>query len=86
MKKTAMNTKAGSVYPFLDPRTPMANSNKLQVKLSVFLKGAQFRIGLKLYAAPDVFKKATASNGSITKEAKTLKAEIDIYVDRPTIF
>ena len=81
MKKTT-NTKAGSVYPFLDHRTPKANSDKLPVKLTVFLQGAQFRIGLKLYASPDVFDKATSSGGSIPKEAKALKAEIDVFLEK----
>ena len=82
MKKTAMNTKAGSIYPFLDPRTPMANSDMLPIKISVFLNGAQFRIGLKLYATPELFKKATSPKGSIPNEAKKLKAEIDVYINK----
>jgi integrase len=81
MKKTT-NSKAGSVYPFLDARTPMKNSDQLPVKLTIFLKGAQFRIGLKLHATPEVFEKAMSSKGTIPKDAKTLKAEIDVYVGK----
>ena len=80
--RTTLNTKAGSVFPFLDPRTPMANSDMLPVKITVFLKGAQFRIGLKLYAMPDLFQKAMSSKGSIPNDAKKLKAEIDAYLDK----
>ncbi len=47
MNKT-INFKSGSVYAFLDARTPMANSDLLPVKLSVILKSGHFRIGLKL--------------------------------------
>lgn len=81
MKKST-KPKTSSVYPFLDHRTPKANSDKLPVKLTVFLQGAQFRIGLKLYATPDVFDKATSSGGSIPKEAKELKTAIDVYLDK----
>ncbi len=77
-----MNSKAGSVYAFLDARTPMANSDQLPVKLSCFLKGSQFRIGLKLRATPELFQKAMSPKGSIPKDAKMLKAEIDVYLDK----
>ncbi len=80
--KKAENSKAGSVYPFLDARTPMKNSNMLPVKLSVNIKGEVFRVGLKLSAIPEIFDKAISSKGSITNEAKKLKAEIDIYVNK----
>jgi len=78
MTKTK-NSIAGSAYPFLDARTPMANSDLLPVKLSVNLKGAQFRIGLKLYSSPTLFEKAMSSKGTIPKEAKALKDKIDEY-------
>ena len=81
MKKTT-NVKAGSVYPFLDARTPMASSDLLPVKLSVILKGSQFRIGLKLYSSQEVFAKAMSAKGSIPKEAKILKDEIDVYLNK----
>jgi len=74
------NSKAGTVYPFLDARTPLKKSNMLPVKLSVNIKGEVFRIGLKLHATPEIFNKAISSKGSITNEAKKLKGEIDIYV------
>ncbi len=81
MKKT-VNSKAGSVYPFLDARTPMANSDLLPVKISVNLKGVQFRVGIKLYATTEVFDKAMSLKGTMPKESKTLKAEIDIYLGK----
>jgi hypothetical protein len=76
------NTKIGSVYPFLDARTPMADSPLLPVKLSVILKGSQFRVGLKLYATNDVFNKAMTGKGTIPKEAKLLKDRIDVYLQK----
>ncbi len=76
------NSKAGTVYPFLDARTPLKKSNMLPVKLSVNIKGEVFRIGLKLHATPEIFNKAISSKGSITNEAKKLKGEIDIYVNK----
>jgi integrase/recombinase XerD len=76
------NTKIGSVYPFLDARTPMANSDLLPVKISVILRGKQFRIGVKLYTTPDVFNKAMTGKGTIGREAKILKDEIDVYVKK----
>jgi integrase len=79
---TTKNSKPGSVYPFLDARTPMKNSNMLPVKLSINIKGKVFRVGLKLHATPEVFNKAISSKGSITNEAKKLKAEIDTYIDK----
>ena len=81
MNKT-INSKAGSVYAFLDARTPMANSDLLPVKLSVILKTGQFRIGLKLYATRELFDKAMSGNGSIPAEAKKLKDQIDTYVTK----
>ena len=79
-KKTS--SKAGSIYPFLDARTPMANSDLLPVKLSVIIKGSQFRISLKLYASRQLFDKAMSANGSAPKEAKILKEEIDLYLNK----
>ncbi|PQJ09612.1 hypothetical protein CJD36_016870 [Flavipsychrobacter stenotrophus] len=76
------NTKTGSVYPFLDARTPMADSDLLPVKISIVLKGSQFRIGLKLYATPDLFNKAMTGKGTIPKEAKLLKDSIDGYLKK----
>ncbi len=76
------NTKAGSVYPFLDARTPMANSELLPVKISVILRGKQFRIGIKLYSTQDVFNKAMSGKGSIPKEAKILKDNMDVYLTK----
>ncbi|MFA6151015.1 MAG: site-specific integrase [Chitinophagaceae bacterium] len=81
MKKT-INSKAGSAYPFLDARTPMANSDMLPVKLTITLNSAQFRIGLKLYATPDVFEKAMSAKGTITKEAKALRNSIEQYLEK----
>ena len=49
--------------PFLDHQTTMAISELLPVKLTVFLKGAQFCKGSKLYATPDLFQKAMSSRG-----------------------
>ena len=60
----------------------MANSDLLPVKITVNLNGSQFRVGLRLYASPGMFEKAMSSKGSIPKEAKTLKAEIETYVDK----
>jgi integrase/recombinase XerD len=76
------NTKIGSVYPFLDARTPMADSELLPVKISVILRGKQFRVGVKLYSTPEVFNKAMTGKGTIPKEAKLLKDEIDVYVKK----
>ncbi|WP_276131932.1 tyrosine-type recombinase/integrase [Polluticoccus soli] len=76
------NTKPGSVYPFLDMRTPMANSPLWPVKLTVNIKGQQFRVGLKLYSTQDVFDKAIAGKGGMPKEAKILKDEIDKYLEK----
>jgi integrase/recombinase XerD len=78
----AENTKHGSVYPFLDARTPMKNSDQLPVKLSVNIDGNVFRVGLKLYATPEVFQKALSSVGSATKEVKALKTAIDTHLQR----
>ncbi len=82
MMNKKINSRAGSVYPFLDARTPMANSDLLPVKITVNLNGSQFRVGLKLYASPGMFEKAMSSKGSIPKEAKALKVEIETYVDK----
>ncbi len=76
------NTKIGSVYAFLDARTPMANSELLPVKISVILKGKQFRVGVKLYTTPDIFNKAMTGKGGIPKEAKMLKDSIEVYVSK----
>lgn len=76
------NTKIGSVYPFLDARTPMVGSDLLPVKISVILRGKQFRVGVKLYTTPDVFNKAMTGKGTIGREAKILKDEIDVYVKK----
>lgn len=76
------NTKTGSVYPFLDARTPMANSDLLPVKLSVILKGNQFRIGVKLYTTQDVFDKAMTGKGTIGREAKLVKDSLDVYLQK----
>lgn len=76
------NTKIGSVYPFLDARTPMANSELLPVKISVILRGKQFRIGVKLYTTHEIFNKAMTGRGTIPKDAKALKDEIDVYVKK----
>jgi integrase/recombinase XerD len=81
MKKT-INAKAGTAYPFLDARTPMANSDMLPVKLTITLNSAQFRIGLKLYATPDIFEKAMSAKGTIPKEAKTLRETVDQYLEK----
>lgn len=78
------NTKKGSVYAFLDARTPMTNSDLLPVKISVSLKGKQFRMGLKLYATKELFGKAMAGYGSISNEAKVLKKQIDNYLNKAT--
>ncbi|MFA6150992.1 MAG: hypothetical protein WC716_06720 [Chitinophagaceae bacterium] len=40
--KKIINSKAGSAYPFLDARTPMADSDMLPVKLTITLNSAQF--------------------------------------------
>ncbi len=80
--KKSRNLKLGSVYPFLDARTPMANSDLLPIKISVTLKGAQFRIGVKLYATQDVFDKAMAGKGSIPKECKILRSEVEVYLNK----
>jgi len=76
------NTKIGSVYPFLDARTPMAGSDLLPVKMSIILKGKQFRVGLKLYTTTEVFNKAMTGKGTIPKEAKTLKDTLDGYLNK----
>ena len=81
MKKTE-NSKAGSVYPILDARTPMANSAMLPIKISVNIRGQVFKVGLKLYSTPEIFEKAISSKGSISNEAKKLKSEIDVYVNK----
>ena len=80
--RRSMNLKLGSVYPFLDARTPLANSDMLPIKISVTLKGAQFRIGVKLYATPDVFDKAMSGKGSIPKECKILRSEVEVYLNK----
>lgn len=76
------NDNNGTVYPFLDARTPMADSDLLPVKLSVFLKGAQFRVGIKVYSTKEIFEKATSSKGSMPREAKVLKAQIDTHLEK----
>ncbi len=76
------NTKIGSVYAFLDARTPMANSQLLPVKISVILRGEQFRVGVKLYTTPDIFNKAMTGKGGIPREAKMFKDEIEVYVKK----
>ncbi len=80
--KTIKDKQVGSIYPFLDARTPMVNSDLLPVKLTVYIEGKQFRIGLKLYATQDIFDKAVSATGSIPKEAKVLKERIDGYLKK----
>lgn len=81
MSKIA-NTKQGTVYPILDARTPMKGSNLLPVKLSVTLKGKQFMVGIKLYSVREVFEKAISSAGTVPREAKQLRANIQTYLDK----
>jgi len=76
------NDNNGTVYPFLDARTPMADSPLLPVKLSVSLNGSQFRVGIKVYSTKEIFEKATSLKGSMPKEAKVLKAEIDVHLEK----
>ncbi len=76
------NDNNGTVYPFLDARTPMANTDLLPIKLSITLKRSQFRVGIKVYATREVFDKATSLKGAMPKEAKVLKAQIDVYLDK----
>lgn len=76
------NTKSGSVYPFLDARTPLKGSSMLPVKLSVMLQGKQFRVGLKLFATKDVFDKAMSSAGAVPKEAKQLRMQLEEYLSK----
>lgn len=76
------NTKIGSVYAFLDARTPMVNSQLLPVKISVILRGEQFRVGVKLYTTPDIFNKAMTGKDGIPREAKMFKDEIEVYVKK----
>ena len=66
------NTKIGSVYPFLDARTPMANSELLPVKISVILRGKQFRIGVNLYTTHEIFNKAMTSREPFLRMPKDL--------------
>jgi integrase/recombinase XerD len=80
--KNIKTTQHGSVYPFLDARTPMANSNLLPIKLSVYLNGAQFRIGLQPYATKEIFDKAVSGNGNIPVEAKIIKEQVDGYLQK----
>lgn len=81
MSKTK-NDNNGTVYPFLDARTPMADSPLLPVKLSVFLRGSQFRVGIKVYSTKEIFDKATSSKGSMPREAKELRSQIDVHLDK----
>lgn len=76
------NIKSGTVYPFLDTRTPMTDSPLWPIKLSISIKGQQFRVGLKVYSTRDIFDKAIAGKGSMPKEAKIIKDEIDKYLDK----
>lgn len=82
--KNIKTTQHGSVNPFLDARTPMANSNLLPVKLSVYLNGSQFRIGLQLYATKEIFDKAISGTGNIPIEAKIIKEQVDKYLQKAT--
>lgn len=76
------NTKIGSVYVFLDARTPMANSELLLVKILVILRGKQFRVDVKLYSTSEIVNKAMIGKGTIPKDAKALKDEINVYVKK----
>jgi len=78
-------TKKGSVYPFLDKRTAMANGTNWPVKLTVNLNGEQFRISVKLYTTEDIFNKAVYGKGSMPKEARTIKEEIDGYLEKARV-
>jgi integrase len=75
------NSKHGTVYPFLDRRKAPSGS-LYPVKLTVNIKGNQFRIGIKLHTTPDMFKRATSWKGSVPKDAKQLKADIDVYLQK----
>ncbi|MBN9295390.1 MAG: site-specific integrase [Filimonas sp.] len=76
------NAKVGSVYPFLDTRFPNQKTALYPVKLTINLKGSQFRIALKLYSSKEVFQKSLSNHGSIPKEAKILKTAVKEYMDR----
>ncbi len=81
--KKILNVSTGTVYPYLDKRVPKSNTELYPVRVSVILKGHdQFRIGIKLYATKEMFEKAVYSKGIIPKEAKQLKDEIDLYLNK----
>lgn len=77
-----VKTKNSSVYPFLDKRQPMADGINWPVRLTVSLNGEQFRVNLKIYTTEEIFNKAVYGKGSMPKEARFIKDEIDNYLDK----
>ena len=80
--KTTLNSKAGSIFPFRNHRTPMADRDMQPFKLTVFLKRRTVPYRIEVICTPDLFKKAMSSKGSIPNDAKKLKAEIDAYLEK----
>lgn len=77
-----VKTKKSSVYPFLDKRTPMADGINWPVKLTVTLNAEQFRINIKIYTTEEIFNKAVYGKGSMPKEARFIKDEIEVYLEK----
>lgn len=78
----SVKTKNSSVYPFLDKRQPMADGVNWPIRLTVSLKGEQFRVNLKMYTTEEIFDKAVYGKGSMPKEARFIKDEIQSYLEK----
>lgn len=76
------NHKSGTAYPFLDTRRPLANPSLWPVRISVNIKGQQFRIAIKLNTTKEIFEKAVSGRGTMPKEAKIIKEKIDFHLEK----
>ncbi len=71
----------GSVYAFVDKRTPMANGLIWPIKLTVYIKGQQFRIGIKKYTTEEIYNKEKGKFCNSSANRLRLGGRKQIYKD-----
>lgn len=79
-----MKQKSYCVSAFFDARTTLSGTDKSPVTLAISLKKSQFRVGLKLYATKNDFKKAM-SGKSGSDEVKELRQLLNGYIAKAEI-